>query len=214
MEVINVRVRLILICAIFFSIEVQAQIFEGKIIYENSYKSKMLNISDKQLSDFMGTRQEYIIKGNKYKSIFNGSFLKVQIYNGDDNKIYNLTSKSDTFYWEDYSKKTDTILKYEVSKNRDTVLNIPCNVLSIYTNQNKLEYYYNSVYSVDPTLFSKHNYANWDDIVLETRALPLKTVLETKQFILTSTAVDISNIIIDKNIFEISDMSKIVPAKW
>jgi hypothetical protein len=40
-----------------------AQNFEGKITYSNSYKSKIPNLSDDQLSSIMGTTQEYYIKG-------------------------------------------------------------------------------------------------------------------------------------------------------
>ena len=65
-----------------------SQAFEGEIVYANSYKSKMPNLNDAQLGAMMGTTQEYYIKGGNYKSVFNGSFFKMQLYVNSDNKSY------------------------------------------------------------------------------------------------------------------------------
>ncbi len=37
--------------------------FEGKIVYENKYQSKIANITDQPLIAMMGNIQEYFIKG-------------------------------------------------------------------------------------------------------------------------------------------------------
>lgn len=79
----------------------------------------------------MGTKQIYMIKDNNYKSIFNGFFIKMQLYRGDENKGYTLTVKSDTLYWEDYSINKDKALSYEIKKNQDTIMGIPCDVIII-----------------------------------------------------------------------------------
>jgi hypothetical protein len=54
----------------------RSQVFEGKISYTNSYRSKTPHLNDQQLETMMGTNQDYYIKGADYKSIFNGTLLK------------------------------------------------------------------------------------------------------------------------------------------
>jgi hypothetical protein len=45
------------------SLTSSAQTFEGKIVYENKYNSKLSNLKDDQLSSMVGTKQEHYIKG-------------------------------------------------------------------------------------------------------------------------------------------------------
>ena len=97
-------------------INMNAQSFEGKIMYSNNYQSKIANYPSEQLNNLMGTQQAYVIKDGNYKSTFNGSFIKLQIYRGDENKIYTLTAKSDTLYWEDCSLNKDEAFSYEIKK--------------------------------------------------------------------------------------------------
>jgi len=77
----------ILILVLVFSTSAYAQAFEGKIIYQNSYVSKMSNISNEQLSSALGTRQEYYIKGSSYRSISNG-LAELTLYMPTENRIY------------------------------------------------------------------------------------------------------------------------------
>lgn len=60
----------------FFAITSFGQTFEGKIVYKNSYKSKMPNMTDEQFTTMMGSTQEYFIKNGDYKSVANGSFFQ------------------------------------------------------------------------------------------------------------------------------------------
>ena len=71
-----------------------AQSFEGKIIYQLTYKSKMPSVTDAQFSSMMGNTQNYYIKGGDYKSETNGSFILSQLYINKDNKLYNKFSNS------------------------------------------------------------------------------------------------------------------------
>jgi hypothetical protein len=203
---------IIILC--FIALTSSAQIFEGKIVYNNSYKSKIANLKDEQLNSMMGTKQEYHIKGNSYKSLFNGGFVKMQIYIGEENKSYTLTAKSDTLFWQDYAKNKEPAVNFEIQKGKDTLMNIPCDVMIVNTSKSKIYYYYNSEYAVNPEFFSNHNYGNWYYIISKTKALPLKTVYETDQFILTSTAVEILPMTLDKEFFNILDKNKTAPASW
>lgn len=206
--------KLLVLVFLAATITSSAQVFEGKIIYSNTYQSKLPNLQGEQLNSMMGTNQEYCIKGNNYKSLFNGEFMRMQIYRGDQNKSYTLTAKSDTLLWEDYKKNKDVAVSFTMQKSKDTVMNIPCDVIIVSTPKSTTYYYYNKKYGVDPKLFLKHNYGNWYYIISKTKALPLKTVYETGEFILTSTAVKITPMQLDKKAFDIVDENKIAPVSW
>jgi len=191
----------------------KAQNFEGIIMYSNSYQSKVENIESKMFNDMMGTRQAYVIKGGNYKSVFNGKFTKMQIYRGDENMSYTLTVKSDTMYWEDYSQNNDKSFKYEIKKEQEIILGIPCDVIIVQSEKSTTHFYYNKKYKVDVELFAQHNYGNWFYIISKTKALPLKTVLETDQFILTSIATKVTVMELEDKAFEINK-NKIAKANW
>ena len=70
-----------IILTLFVSATLTAQSFEGEITYQNDDKSKIPNLADQQLASMIGQQFDYYIKGNKYKTISNGSFLQWQIYN-------------------------------------------------------------------------------------------------------------------------------------
>lgn len=191
-----------------------AQTFEGMIKYSNSYQSKITNLTNEQLNGLMGTQQVYVIKGNNYKSALNGSFTKLQIYRGDENKSYTLTAKSDTLYWEDYSQNQDVAISYEIKENQEIILGVPCDVIVVQTEKSKTYFYYNSKYTVNPELFEQHHFGNWYYTISKTKALPLKTIFETEQFVMTSVATEITPMKLEDNVFEIQNKNKVAKATW
>ncbi len=70
-----------------------AQLFEGEIVYENTYASKNAQFPDEQLQEMMGNTQTYLIKGGDYKSSMNGKFMQWQLYQNQDNKLYRKNGK-------------------------------------------------------------------------------------------------------------------------
>ena len=140
--------------------------------------------------------------------------MKMQIYRNDENRNYSLTAKSDTLYYEDYSKNKDKALSYEIKKNQDTIMGIPCDLIIVKTEKSKISYYFNSSYKVNPELFKGHNYGNWYYIVSKTKTLPLKTVTETEQFIMTSIATEVKPMQLKDNVFEIQNKDKVALAYW
>lgn len=200
---------------LFFSLTgVYAQIFEGKIIYSNNYQSKLANLKSEQLNAMMGTTQDYYIKSGNYKSIFNGAFTKLQLYIANENRSYTLTGKNDTLYWEDYSINKDEAIKFELQNNKEMVLDVLCDVMMIQTSKSKTYFYFNNKYKVNSELFKQHKYGNWFYVISKTNALPLKTVYETEQFILTSIATEIKEQKLDDSFFEVIDKIKIAKAFW
>jgi hypothetical protein len=140
--------------------------------------------------------------------------MRMQLYRPVENKSYALTGQKDTLYWEDYGINKDIATKYEVAESKETVMGLLCDVLIVYTSKSKTYYYYNKKYGLNPELFKAHAYSNWYFIISKTRALPLKTIYENDQFVLTSTATNITPMRLDKKLFEIADKNKIAPATW
>jgi hypothetical protein len=162
----------------------------------------------------MGTNQAYYIKGGNYKSVFNGSFIKMQTYRTAENKSYALTAKSDSLYSEDYGKNKDMAIRFEIKKATETIMGITCDAITVYTAKSKATYYYNKKYRINPELLVKHQFGNWYYILSKTKAIPLKTIYEVKEFVLTSTAVKIVPMKLNDDVFIIADKNKVAPAKW
>lgn len=208
-------IKKLLVSLLFFCcMNIYSQSFEGMLVYSVNYDSKSTDVTSDQLNSLMGTKQWYAIKGGNYKSVFNGNFIKLQIYRNDENRNYSLTAKSDILYYEDYSENKDKALSYEIKKNQDTIMGIPCDLIIIKAEKSKTLVYFNSEYKINPELFKNHNYGNWHYIVSKTKALPLKTVTETEQFIMTSIATEVKPMQLNDNVFEIQNKDKIAPAYW
>lgn len=206
--------KLSILLLFFCYMNIHSQSFEGMLVYSVNYESKSSNVTSDQLNSLMGTKQWYAIKEGNYKSVFNGNFIKLQIYRNDENRNYNLTAKSDTLYYENYNVNKDKPLSYEIKKNQDTIMGISCDLIIVKTEKSKTLFYFNSDYKVNSELFKEHNYGNWHYIISKTKALPLKIVTETAQFIMTSVATEITPMKLNDNVFEIQNKDKIAPAYW
>lgn len=180
-----------------------SQSFEGEIIYANRFTSKMKNFTDEQLGKMMGTKQEYLIKGGNYKSFLNGQSVTMQQYDYKTNRIYNRTPKADTLYWLDASTNTDEVTSYEIKKNAGKVLGNNCDAIILKTRTGTTTIFYSPKYKVDSSLYTRHHYSNWAFYVSKTGALPLKTIIETWQFKMESTATEIKKLQLSDDYFKI-----------
>src|SRR5947209_15614102 len=106
-----------LILALYAVLFLSGQNFEGEITYKNSFKSKIPNVTDRQLASMVGSTQHYFIKGGNYRSDANGAAVLWQIYINSDNKLYNKIAGSETIYWNDGAINQDEVLKAEVKQN-------------------------------------------------------------------------------------------------
>jgi hypothetical protein len=188
---------------ILTTVSVNAQTFEGKIVYQNSYTSKLAQLTDAQFNAMMGTTQEYFIKAGNYKSVTNGTYLQMQLYIQADNKLYNKLATSDTVYWMDGKKDNDPIIRYEILKDEQEVLGVKCNVIVVESKSGKTTYYFNSKYAVDPNLYRDHKFGNWSFLMEKTKSLPLKFVVDNAQFKLVSVAIEAKEEKLDPTLFKL-----------
>jgi hypothetical protein len=189
-----------------------AQTFEGKIIYEATYKSKVKDLTDEQYAEMMGSTMTFCIKGGNNKTISNGIYLEWQIYKRKDNRIYYKLSNSKPILYEDASPNNNKVIKAELTKNKLTILGHRCDELILTCKNGKQKFYFNSKIKVDPKQYLNNNLHNWYDVVVRTNAVPLKMELDNEQFSEELLATSILEEKIDDEIFELPVDSKIVQA--
>jgi hypothetical protein len=185
------------------SLHLLGQDFEGQIVYNNSYVSKNPKMSDQQWTTMMGSTQTYLIKGGDYKSVTNGTLLQWQLYINKENKLYLKMSNSETALWNDASVQGDEVLKAEVKKSVTDVLGFKCDEIILTCKSGLQKYYFSSKLAVDTKLYLNHKFGNWYDYLSKSNALPLKSIIETAQFTIESTATEIRPMKVDYKEFEL-----------
>jgi hypothetical protein len=179
---------------------VLSQSFEGKILYQNTYKSKSPSVTDEQFSQMLGTKQEYLIKEGNYKSSSNGTFLLWSLYISKDNKLYAKMANSPAIFWKE---NPDEVTKAEINKGVITILGHLCDEIVLTCKSGIQKYYYNPKFKADPAVFSQHKFGNWSEFITRSKALPLKILIETPQFIMESVATEIAPAKLDDAEFEL-----------
>lgn len=190
-------------CVLLASITVFGQPFEGKITYTNTYKSKNTKISDQQWTTMLGSNQEYFIKGGEYKSITNGTFVQWQLYSNKDNRLYIKMANTETLLWNDASIQGDEVLKVEVNKKVTEILGYKCDEVILTCKSGVQKYYFNSKLSINTKLFANHKFGNWFEYLSKSKSLPLKSIIDTAQFTLESTATEVHRTKLDAKMFEL-----------
>jgi hypothetical protein len=185
------------------SLHLLGQDFEGQIVYNNSYVSKNPKMSDQQWTTMMGSTQTYLIKGGDYKSVTNGTLLQWQLYINKENKLYLKMSNSETALWNDASVQGDEVLKAEEKKSVTDVLGFKCDEIILTCKSGLQKYYFSSKLAVDTKLYLNHKFGNWYDYLSKSNALPLKSIIETAQFTIESTATEIRPMKVDYKEFEL-----------
>ena len=198
------KIKLLLITGTIFLVNrMYGQTFQGKVVYDNRFTSKVSNVTDEQMRTIIGARLEYFIREGCYKSLLNGRSLVMQLYNYKDNRLYNQKYGSDTLYWFDASKDTDELQRIETRQNAAVILGKKCDAIIFYTKAGVITTYYSSDYKLDVKAYSNHQFNNWNVYAEKTGALPLKTVIENNQFKMESTAVEITPLELDPGFFSI-----------
>lgn len=192
-----------LIAAAFMAISSFAQTFEGKIVYQITYKSKMPNVTGEQLTTTLGSVQEYYIKNGDYKSVLNGTFFFWQLYINKDNKLYNKMANSEALLWYDGATNPDEVLSTEIHKNATEVLGYKCDELILTCKSGIQKYYFSTKLAIDTKLFSNHKFGNWYDYLIKANSVPLKSIVDNDQFTLESIATEVKQMKLDKTFFEL-----------
>lgn len=195
----------LLIALVFVSLTSFGQHFEGKITYKNSYKSKIPNVTDDQLTTMMGPQQDFFIKGGNYKAVTNGQMVQWQLYLNKDNKLYSKLVQSPVIYWNDGTAGAEDIIKTELNKGVIDILGYSCDEIILTTKSGAQKFYSNSKLSLDPKHFENLKLVNWNEFAAKAKAWPLKLVLDTEQFTIESIATEVTPQKIEDKLFELPE---------
>lgn len=187
---------------------VLGQNFEGKITYQNSFKSKLPSVKDDQFNSMMGNKQEYYIKGGNYRSVTNGTFSQWQLYVNKDNKLYSKMTSSETILWNDGCVNTDSIIKIELNKGVTEIIGYKCDELILTCKSGIQKYYFNSRLGVDTKLFADHKYGNWYAYLKQANSLPLKMIIDNTQFTMECVATEVKPMKLDDKDFNLPENVK------
>lgn len=186
-----------------------AQSFEGKVIYQCSYKSKVPNVTDEQFNTLMGATMEYYMKGGDYKINTNGTFFQWQLYLNKDNKLYNKMSNSPTIFWLDGALRADELVKTEANKGVLDILGNNCDEIVLTLKNGTEKYYFTTKYKVDAKLYENHKFGNWSDYLAKSGSLPLKMIIDNQQYVLECAAAEVSPMKVDEKMFALPPDSKV-----
>lgn len=190
---------------ILISVTSIAQSFEGKVNYQNTFKSKIPNVTDDMLTQMMGTSLDYTMKEGNYKTTSNGTFLLWQLYVQDDNKLYTKFANSNSIFWNDGAENKDEVIKSELNKNALEILGHKCDELVLTCKSGVQKYYFTSKFKLDPKLFENHKFGNFYDYVIKSKAVPLKIIIDNVQFSMESVATSVDTKKIEDAIFRLPD---------
>ena len=183
----------------------EIKIFEGKITYANTYKSKNMLMPSAMWNSMMGSQGEYYIKGGNYKLESNGTLNQWQLYIQSENMIYSKISSSSSIYFNEGEENKDEIHEFELNKNVLEVLGYICDEIILTCKSGVQKFYYNEEIGVDPKLFEKHKFVNWYDFVKESNALPLKRLVNSTHFTMESIATEITPMNLDDEMFKLPE---------
>ncbi|MDQ3050550.1 MAG: hypothetical protein M3Q95_06655 [Bacteroidota bacterium] len=189
----------------FVIIVVNAQNFEGKMTFKNTYTSKLPQVTNEQWNTMMGSIQEYWIKDSAYKSVTNGTIMQWQLYNPVENRLYNKMSNSESVLWMDGDKNDDEVISAVINKGVVEIQGYLCDELILTCKKSVQKYYFNSAFKVDASLFIKHKFGNWYDIVSRTNSLPLKSYIQNAQFIMEGIVTEITPMKLEASLFELPE---------
>ncbi len=182
--------------------------FEGKITYSLTFVDKTGEMSKEQAKMFMGDQQVYTIKGDKYKSEMNGMMKITQYYLGHDT-LYTQIGGMNNILWIDVTSNPDQLISFTIDKNADIVAGIHCDLVTIKSTEGITKYYFNKKYKINPINYSKHEYGFWKLLIDKTKALPLKSISDTKDLYIEIVAKEIKEMKVADAEFIVPDLPRV-----
>jgi hypothetical protein len=180
----------------------QENYFEGVVSYEMEYIDETGSMNHDEAKKYMGDKQVYFFKKNKYKSVMNGLLNLTLFYTGKDT-LYNKIKGNNELLYLITTSQEEEVLSFEFKKSPTKVLGYDCDVLSVITTDGTMNYYFNKSLRLDKDLFVNHEIGFWSFCLDKTNgALPLKWEINTSGLILNISANEVENIELNDSIFQ------------
>ena len=176
------------------------QQFEGKIIYQNSYKSKS-ETSSEYLSQLFGSTHTYQIKDGNYKLESDGKLLQWQIYLMQEDKLFTKLAAGEKLGIKDLSKEFDVVKNVKVNRKSTEILNQTCDEFIVRCKNSTQKYYIDSSLNVSPEIFKTSTFNYRFSFLSKNQIFPLKMIIEDETSICESIEVEMKAEKIDESIF-------------
>jgi len=155
-----------------------------------------------QLKKEGGNEEHYFINASNYKSLNERNEL-TQLYNSSTNTCY--LSVGMELEKIDASVNFPKTFKATFKHKTELILDYECKSLLVASEIGTVTYYYSKKVKVNPTPFSKHRFGNWGNYLKKTKgALPLKFIVESKDYTLTATAVKVQRQKLENAAFDVT----------
>ncbi|TDX00295.1 hypothetical protein [Dinghuibacter silviterrae] len=201
----------LLLAALLAPLPFYAQSFEGEIVYQVTFQSKLPNVSNDRLTNAMGDRSEYYVQNGNYKNVCNGTIFQWQLYRHDENRIYNKMAKANAVLWIDAATNQDTVYNASLVFNAATILGYSCDEVILACKSGVQRYFFSPKLGVDSRLFIRHRFGNYYAFVSKSNALPLKYVIDNDQLVMEGTAVLVKPGPLDPAIFTLPPGAMLSP---
>lgn len=131
----------------------QNSYFQGSINYQVAYQAQKMGYDTKALEALHGNQQILHIQKKKWAAYYNGLSPNACMYQAHENKKYQLYPYKKIAVLYDGLVFPLKVKKTYLSSETMDILGIPCQAFVIETEKEKIYYYHNPQYKVDPQLF-------------------------------------------------------------
>ncbi len=178
--------------------------FEGNIKFKNEYVIKTDKVIPEYLDKIFGKTADLYFKEGNYLEIYDGGFMREQLYRRKDNKSYIKNTASDTLRWYSCEQPGQKIIKYEINPKKEKILGIMCDeYVTVYENKTVTFYFNSDTLKLNPEWYKQFTLTNKNINTERMKSLYLKYKLEYADFIYTVTATSIAQKKIDNKTFDI-----------
>ena len=199
--------KITLFISLFISISSFSQeYFEGIVKFKTQFKDRTGQMTDEQAKQFLGTEQTYYLKGDNYKSSFNGLLAMTGYYNGKDTIFMKMQGNSTLLYTLS-SKQEEKIISYEFKKTDVVLLGYKCELLELKTDKGFHKYYFNRKIKINPKYYKNHKAGLWHFFLEKTGgAISLKTSADLIDSYNAIEIISIKKKILDPLVFKKPDL--------
>ena len=187
---------LFLILSLFISqVAFSQTFFEGDIVYKFDLQKKDSSFDETSIITYPAKTTIGIYKNGDWLQNPDDGIIEYSYFNHTDNKRYWKIRGADTLLYELGDKnrepEIDSTLTLKTEYNTDTVLGFVCNRLVIKTKDLNLTFIYTPSFAVSPSWYENTKIGFYNIIYGSIKAIYLKSIVETKDYVSTMTVQSI-----------------------
>lgn len=168
--------------------------FTGRIDFVYTFHDAQGNDVTEKMAPFAGRGQQYFVNEGNYKSLTDKGRFQL-LYRSDSNILYQAVLPGQPIQRIDAATGASETFFVRKLTEHETVAGYDCEAVEINTDTGTTTYYYSPKITVNPLLYKRHAYGDWNRVLEATGgALPLKySMINMKQgfmvWTITATSV-------------------------